>query len=286
MNIKKKLLSIIFFQLFILNFFHAKRIDAIIPYYSSPQSQNLKEESISIGKSAYQLLYFGQTKESLGLAKLAISLNKKDEKLWTILAEAQIANKFYDKALESIEKGKGINPNFSELHFAESSIYLTQKENKKAKNSLIQGLMLDPENETAIFHLGNIFLIEKNYKQALKEFNKAIKIELNFWQAINNKGLAYYELEKTSQAINSFNKAISIAENAEPILALAASIKSQEKKRSIILAKKALKKDPNYVDSSFRKEQLWGEKLQNATDELFKFKELKNDIDLAREYIN
>ena len=40
-----------------------------------------KQESISIGKQAYRLLYFGQFKDSLSLAKLAVKINNKDESL-------------------------------------------------------------------------------------------------------------------------------------------------------------------------------------------------------------
>ena len=59
---------------------------------------------VLIGKNAYKLLYFGQFKEGLALAKLAISLNPKDVNLWALLAEAQINNKLFDDALLSIEK--------------------------------------------------------------------------------------------------------------------------------------------------------------------------------------
>ena len=38
---------------------------------------------------------------------------------------------------------------------------------------------------------------------------------------------------------------------------------------AIFLAKKALAKEPNYVDPNYRKEQLWGENLQNSTKKLF-----------------
>ena len=268
MTIKKRRFRIFIVFLLLINLFNVKKLDAVIPYYVFPSKSNLKKQSIEIGKSAYQLLYFGQYEEGLKLAELAISLYKNDEKLWAILVEAQIANKLYDKALISIENGKRIKPKMSELFFAESSIYLKKKNIKKAKVSLLKGLELKPENVNGIFQLGNIFLIEKEYKKALNEFNKAIIVKKNFWQAENNKGLAFYELEKKQEAINSFKKAIDIEENAEPILALAASLGINNQNESILLAKKALKKDPNYLNSEYRKEQLWGEKLQNSTETL------------------
>ena len=71
-------------------------------------SQQLKiyKRKFIIGKNAYQLLYFGQYEESLNLAKLAVKINKTNEKLWLTLAEAQVANKLYEKALISLIKHK------------------------------------------------------------------------------------------------------------------------------------------------------------------------------------
>lgn len=124
--------------------------------------------------------------------------------------------------------------------------------------------------------------MEKNYEAALKEFDKAIKIKKNFWQAINNKGLAYFELNKIDLSIVSFKKAISLEENAEPLLALASCLITQDTNKAILLAKKALIKDPSYVEYNYRKEQLWGERLQTSTQKLFKNSQLKDDILFAK----
>ena len=55
---------------------------------------------------------------------------------------------------------------------------------------------------------------------------------------------------------------------------------------SLLLAKQALNKDPNYVDFDYRKEQLWGEKLQISTENLFKNQKLQKDIKIAKSKIN
>ncbi len=85
------------------------QLNALVPYYYLPTIKNLEKESLSIGKNAYQLLYFGQIKESLNLAKLAIQINKLDENLWLILSESQVANKLYEEALISLKKQKKSN---------------------------------------------------------------------------------------------------------------------------------------------------------------------------------
>ena len=279
----KKLLifKIIFLQLIGLSIFQVKKTNAFIPYYYLPSKKFLQLKGSEIGKNAYQLLYFGQFKQGLALAKLAISLNPEDVNLWTLLAEAQINNKLFDDALVSIEKGKLINPLVSELYFAEGSIYISQDKREKAKKSLKKGLEIQPKNTNALFQYGNIFLMETNYKKALSKYNKVIEIKANFWQAINNKGLIYFEKGEITLAINNFTKAIEIEKNAESMLALGISLKNTNRKKSILLVKEALQKNPNYVSFKFREEQLWGEKLQKATEEFLKLEELKKDISNA-----
>ena len=61
--------------------------------------------------------------------------------------------------------------------------------------------------------------------------------------------------------------------------------KIQNNKLAIQLAKKALAKDPKYVNYDYRKEQLWGEKLQSSTEILLQNEQLKKDVILAKSKI-
>ena len=282
-NFLKKLLCFSLISFYLLQI---EKVVGIVPYYYFPSKKNLQEQSLDIGKSAYQLLYFGQIQDSLSLAKLAVKLNTKDEKLWLILAEAQSANKLYKNALNSLSKAEKINSNISEIFFAKSNIYLKISQQKNAKSALEKGIAIEPNNYKAIFQLGNILLMEENYLGAINLFNKALKIKPDFWQAINNKGLAYFEKNNVNLSIKLFEKAISIQDNAEPLLGLASCLRIKDSKLSIQLAKKALAKNPNYVNYDYRKEQLWGEKLQNSTKILLQNEKLKEDVLLAKSKIN
>ena len=262
------------------------KIQSIVPYYYLPTKKNLHRESLSIGKNAYQLLYFGQYEQSLNLAKLAVQINKNDEKLWLILSEAQVANELYKNALFSIDKAQKINPKNIDTYFAKSNIYLKISKLKNAKTSLETALRIESNNHKAIFQLGNILLMEKNYSEAIKLFDKSVQIKPDFWQAINNQGLAYFEKNNINQSIKLFQKAISIDDNAEPLLGLASCLRIKDINLALQLAKKALNKNPNYVNYDYRKEQLWGEKLQTSTELLLQNNELKTDVILAKSKIN
>ena len=277
---------LIFISLISFYFLKVEQVQSLVPYYYFPTVKSLEKESLSIGKNAYQLLYFGNYKQSLQLAKLAVKINKTDEKLWLILAEAQIANKLYKNALNSLSKAQKINSNLGEIYFAKSNIYLKTSQLQKAKAELEIGLRIEPNNHRAIFQLGNILLMEKNYSGAINLFDKSIKIKPDFWQAINNQGLAYFEKNKINQSIKLFEKAISIDDNAEPLLGLASCLRIKDIKLALQLAKKALNKNPNYVNYDYRKEQLWGEKLQTSTELLLQNNELQTDVILAKSKIN
>ncbi len=283
---KKSLIKLLIFIFISIPSFQIAEIKALVPYYYQPTKKNLKKEGLSIGKSAYQLLYFGQIKDSLNLAKLAVKIDESNETLWTILAEAQIANDLYEDALHSLTNAQRINPKMSELYFAKSTIYLKQEKINKAKIALEEGIKINPNNHKAIFQLGNVFLMKKEYEKAIQEYKKAITIKADFWQAINNIGLAYFELNKINLSIINFKKAITFEENAEPLLALASCLIQENIDEAILLAKKALNKDPNYVNQRYREEQLWGKNIQKYTDKLFQNAQLKEFIISAKSKIN
>ena len=237
---KKILKKIICFTLISFSFLKIEKVHSVVPYYYFPTIKNLQKESLAIGKSAYQLLYFGQYKQSLNLAKLAVKINTKDEKLWLILSEAQVANKLYKNALISLNKAQKINSKNTETYFAKSNIYIKISQLQNAKKVLETALRIEPNNYKALFQLGNILLMEKNYSGAIKLFDKSLKIKADFWQAINNKGLAYFETNKINESAKLFEKAISIQDNAEPLLGLASCLHLKDIKFAVQLAKKAL----------------------------------------------
>ncbi len=284
---KNFLKNVIYVSFISFCFFKIQKVQSIVPYYYFPTIKNLQKESIAIGKSAYQLLYFEEyQQQSLNLAKLAVKINETDEKLWLILSEAQVANKLYEDALISLNKAQKIDSQNTEIYFAKSNIYIKIAQLQNAKNALKDALMIESNNHKANFQLGNILLMEKNYSEAINLFNKSIKIKPDFWQAINNKGLAYFEKNNINLSMELFEKAISIEDNAEPLLGLASCLRIENNALALQLAKKALSKNPYYVDYDYRKEQLWGEKLQTSTEILLQNDQLQQEVILAKSKIN
>ena len=212
----KFLISLILLELFNMN----RPSSAFFPKINEPNQEELNRTAIQIGKTAVQLLQFGQNNDAIKLLKLALKLNPKENALWISLAEAQIrSNKKY-KALYSLKKALELKPREQNIYFKKASIYMDLNDPQKAKVLIKKGLSINKNSERGYFQLGNAEIMLKNYKSALIAFNKSSTINSNFWQSINNEGLILYELDNLEKAIIKFKLALKISNNAEPMLAL------------------------------------------------------------------
>ncbi len=270
---------------FLESFLITKSSNSFFPKINEPNKEELKSTSIQIGKTAMQLIQFGQNDEAVKLLKLAIKLNPEEKTLWTSLAEAQIRSNKNDQALSSLSQAIKLKPNEQSLYFRQGSVYMNLNKPKEAKASISKGLSIDNKNEKGYFYLGNAEIMLNNYKSALIAFQKSSKINTKFWQSINNEGLVLYELNKSKEAIIKFKSALEISNNAEPMLALAIALYFSDNKsiESFNLATNALKNNPQYISKNYQAKQLWGKKLQNSAQLFFKIKEMKKVVKEAKE---
>ena len=257
---------------------------AFFPKINEPNQKELESTSIQIGRTAIQLIQFGQANEAIKLLELAIKLNPKDASLWITLAEAQVRSEKKDEALLSLSEAIQLNPKEESIYFSKASILIDLNEPQKAKDCIKKGLSINKNNERGYFQLGNTEIMLNNYEQALIEFKKSSKINSNFWQSINNEGLVLYELNNPKEAISKFKSAIAISNNAEPKLALAVVLFSSNTKfiEAINLAKNALKSNPKYIWEDYQSKQLWGKKLQKSAQLLFKSNEMRKVVREAK----
>jgi tetratricopeptide (TPR) repeat protein len=255
----------------------------LTPYVYTPSAQELEGAGVGIGRTAAQLLRLGQPEEAARLAALAVRLQPNDERLWSVLAEAQLRSNQLKAAAGSLAKAKALKPGKAGLWFAEASIALRDERPDDAISLLDEGLRLDPDNAGAYFDLGNARVMQSDLRKALKAFEQATAIKPSFWEALNNQALVLFEMGNTAEAIKRWRSVLSINRNAEPMLALAAALNKQTPgdAESIELARKALAEDPNYVLPGHQENQLWGSKLRKATDVLLTQPILRGDVERA-----
>ena len=262
---------------------NAAPVRALTPYVYTPSAQELEGAGVGIGRTAAQLLRLGQPEEAASLAALAVRLQPNDERLWSVLAEAQLRSDQLKAAAGSLAKAKALKPGKAGLWFAEASIALRDERPDDAISLLDEGLRLDPKNAGAYFDLGNARVMQSDLRQALKAFEQATTIKPSFWEALNNQALVLFEMGNTPEAIKRWRSVLSIKNNPEPMLALAAALNQQSPgdAESLELARQALAEDPNYVLPGHQENQLWGSKLRQATDVLLTTPSLKGAVERA-----
>ena len=256
---------------------------AFVPSVYLPSAEELEGSAIGIGRTAAQLLSLGQPEEAARLAALAVRLQPNDERLWAVLAEAQLRSKQLKPAANSLARAKQLDPDNAGLWFAEASLALRDKRPADAIPLLDRGLKLDPKNASAYFDLGNARVMQSQFKAALGAFEKATDLKPMFWEALNNQCIVLFEMGNTNEAIQRWRRVLAIERNAEPMLALASALykRNPGDEEAIDLARKALKQDPNYVLPTHQKDQLWGVKLRLATRKLLNSPALKEAVDRA-----
>ena len=257
---------------------------ALVPTVYIPSAAELEGSAIGIGRTAAQLLTLGQPEEAARLAALAVRLRPNDERLWTVLAEAQLRSKQLKPAAESLARAKQLDPNNAGLWFAEASLALRDNRPNDAIPLLDKGLKLDPKNASAYFDLGNARVMQTHYRAALRAFEKASALKSTFWEAINNQSLVLFEMGNTSEAIKRWRQVLTIERNAEPMLALAAALNRETpgSEEALSLARTALQQDPNYVLPDYQKGQLWGLNLRLATRNLLTDSRLQDAVERAQ----
>ncbi len=257
---------------------------AITPYVYVPSSEELKGSALGIGRTAAQLLQMGQPEQAAKLAALAVRLDPQDERLWSILAEAQLRSNDLDQAGQSLARAKELKPDKAGLWFAQGALALRDERPEEAVPLIQRGLELDPKNPAAYFDLGNARVMMDDLSSALRSFEQATSLKPDFWEALNNQALVLYEMGKADEAIRRWRDVLKIEENAEPLLALAAALHQQGhvSEVSIEMAREALNKEPNYVLTPHQIEQLWGIKIRQAAAELLASPEMDSSVERAR----
>ena len=257
---------------------------AVVPYVYVPSSEELTGSAVGIGRTAAQLLQMGQPKQAAKLAALAVRLDPQDERLWSVLAEAQLRSDDLEQAGQSLARAKNLNPDKAGLWFAQGALALRDERPEEALPLIQRGLELDPKIPAAYFDLGNAHIMLDDLSSALDSFERATNLKPDFWEALNNQALVLYEMGNADEAIRRWRAVLKLENNAEPMLALAAALhqKGDDSDVPITMAREALNQEPNYVLTPHQIEQLWGVKIRQAAARLLALPEMASSVERAQ----
>ena len=248
---------------------------ALLPYTLPLDEEGLRADGESLAQDAFQLAQFQQFDEALARAQLAAQLLPNDPTVLALLGNLylQISEPALDKAIDSLERAKDLEPDNPLILFNLGTAYFSEASYWQAARSIEAGLKLSPDNPNAHFDLGNVYYKLDRFDQAIAQYEKAVSSDAAMWPAVNNIGLVMYESGNVDGAIAKWTEALSLSgtEETEPLLAIAVAKHAAGKQSSAETesAIAAIERDPRYAEIEFLEDNLWGEQLIKATEQFF-----------------
>ena len=246
---------------------------ALLPYVLPIDEDRLENDGLSLAQDAAQLAQFQQFEEALARAELAAQLAPNDPQVLALLGSLQLQLGQTDAAIPTLERAKLLDRENALVWFALGSAYFSEGKYLQSVESLETGLDIEPENAGARFDLGNAYYRLTRYQQAIAQYESAAEYEATLWPAVNNIGLVLYEQGDVDGAIAKWRESLTLSEEeqSEPQLAIAVALYTQgsERTQAVDQATAALERDSRYADIDFLEENLWGDRLLDATRAFF-----------------
>jgi len=135
-------------------------------------------------------------------------------------------SKYFNKALNDLNKVIQLSPNSMSGYDLRGDIYCFGKNNnKKAIADYSRAIKLDPKYYWLYIERAEAYFGEKKYSKAIKDYSVAIKtnneskrLQAQFY---NSRGICYYSTGNYNKAINDYNKAIKLVQSQDRPIFLA-----------------------------------------------------------------
>ena len=245
---------------------------ALLPYTLPLDEERLTATGLTLAQEAAQLAQFQQYDEALARIQLAAQLAPQDPQILALMGSLYLQVGDSAAAVTTLESAKSISDDDSVIWFTLGSAYFSEAKYLQAASALEKGISLEPGNAGAHFDLGNAYYKLNRYQKAIEQYEAAIGFNEAFWPAVNNIGLVLYEMGQLEPAIEQWERSLTLSsEEPEPTLAIAVANYAANINRTAAIesATVALERDSRYADLAFLEENLWGNRLLNATEAMF-----------------
>ncbi len=108
-----------------------------------------------------------------------------------IAADSIKAIEYYNKAISTLEDGRKIYPNDSEILLYLSNAYIGANKIDIAINSFKAGVEQEPTNKLYRYNYGVLLLGANNFEGAVEQFKKALEIDPDYLNATYNLAVTY-----------------------------------------------------------------------------------------------
>ena len=253
-----------------------------LPYLDG---NSLEKEGRDLLGESLQLAQLQQVDLAITRAKFATQLIPQNSDAWSILGGLYLADNQADKSVTALQRAQNLAPREPAIMLRLGNAYFLKKDYQKSIDSLQAGLKLNPQPKaipSALFDVGNAYLMLGKPKDAIASYQKSYEQDKDkkFWFPLNNIALIRYEAGETEQAIELWRSSLSVDSKAsEPKLALAVALHKQgREEEGLKLGEAALKLDNRYAEVKFLKENLWGAKLIEDTQEFLNQPRIKTAL--------
>ncbi len=156
----------------------------------------------------------------------------------------------YDKAIQSLERCKEIQPENPVTYFELGKNYLAQKKYTEAYNNFEKVTQMDPKNRWAWVGMYDVCYDTKNYNQAIVVVEKLIEFKAEYKEDLTSLYMNTQQFDKALELINELNEKVGKSDKRELYKAdilRDAKYQSAEKNNLLDQIKKFPKEESNYI---------------------------------------
>ena len=160
---------------------------------------------------AEQLLKAGRFEEVIEVLSPMLEAYPDDEVILANLAMATGRNGDIERAVELVERGLAMSPDYYRFHNVLASLRFHQGDNEDALEHLEQSVGVNPVQAWPYQQMGTIHMRQERYDDALDAFDKALQNGVENPQSIlHTAGMIEGARERWSEAIDRFERATTI----------------------------------------------------------------------------
>jgi tetratricopeptide (TPR) repeat protein len=156
----------------------------------------------------------------------------------------------YDKAIQSLERCKEIQPENPVSYFELGKNYLAQKNYTEAYNNFEKVTQMDPKNRWAWVGMYDVCYETKNYNQAIVIVEKLVEFKEEYKEDLTSLYMNTQQFDKALELINELNEKVGKSDKRELYKAdilKDAKYQSAEKNNLLDQIKKFPKEESNYI---------------------------------------
>lgn len=174
------------------------------------KAKNNYRVAAALQAKAYSYMYLKKYSPAIKEIKEAIELKPEYGDLYYSITMIYLNSKQYDNCIEWANKGLTIKPEFEELLLLRAAAKGEKKEFKEACLDYDSVLMINPRNMQALYSIAGTKAHMKLYEESIQYSNKAIEIDAQDPAAFYNRAISKAYLKDFDAALVDMERGISV----------------------------------------------------------------------------